>query len=299
MKGDVAMKKLLFLAAIILAMLMPLTVLPVSGAAARGEALLIWGGDALNDGDVYIKNELEKLGFTVTAVLDTDSTSEMANGKALIYICESIMSANVLDKFKNSPIPVIACEAGVYDDMLMTAVDGLFNEPVPDGAQVQILDHTITAGLSKEFDPYDEPSGKSWMLGIPAGDGKVIAVNSDDTTKAIVFVFDAGAAMLDGFKAPAKRAGFYYQGANASTASSDANKLWINLVNWMVPEPVPETTVAVTSAPEITPTEAPAPDNTADNAAVNPVTGDISLVLLIAAAAAACTSYVAGKRKKD
>jgi len=153
----------------------------------------------------------------------------MANDKALIYICESIMSANILDKFKNSPVPIIACEAGVYDDMLMTAADGLFNQPIPDGAIVQILDHTITSSLSKEFDPYDEPAGKSWMLGIPAGDVKVIAVNSDDTTKAIVF--DAGAAMLDGFKALAKRAGFYYQGANASTASFDANKLWINLVN--------------------------------------------------------------------
>lgn len=218
----------------------------------------------------------------------------------MIYICESITSTNVLDKFKSSPIPVIACEAGVYDDMLMTAADGFFNEPVPEGAKVQIFDHAITAGLPKEFEPYDEPSGKSWMLGIPAGESKVIAANSDDTTKAIVFVFDTGAAMLDNFKAPAKRAGFYFQGANASTASSDARKLWINLINWMAPEPVPETTPAATSAPETNPTATSAPDITSDSATVNPVTGDTSLVLLIAVAAAACTlSFVAGKRIKD
>lgn len=283
----ITVKKLFFLAAMFLTAMIFMASLPVSGMTARGEVLLVWGGDAINDGDAFIISELEKMGFSVTTVLDTDSTSEMADGKALVYICESIMSANVLDKFTKTPVPVIACEAGVYDDMLMTPADGLFNEGVPEGAMVQIFDHEITAGIPKEFEPYDEPSGKSWMLGMPEGDVRIIAASSADTTRAVVFVYDSGAVMADGFKAPAKRAGFYFQGAYASTASADAKKLWTNLISWLAPEPVPETTAEVVTVPDTDAAESPDAETVADNVTQSPATGDFSLFVLIIAAAAA------------
>lgn len=279
------------MAAMVLTAMIFMASLPVTGSTARGEVLLVWGGDAINEGDAFIISELEKLGFSVTTVLDTDSTSVMADGKALVYICESIMSANVLDKFTNSPVPVVACEAGVYDDMLMTPADGLFNEGVPEGAMVQIFDHEITAGIPKEFEPYDEPSGKSWMLGIPEGDVRIIAASSADTTRAVVFIYDSGANMADGFKAPAKRAGFYFQGAYASTASADAKKLWTNLINWMSPEPVPETTAEVVIVPDTVTAGSPDTEIIADSVTQSPATGDISLFMMIAAAAAAYMLY--------
>src|SRR5689334_9068254 len=87
----------------------------------QAKALLVVGSTTLVNGDTALKNRLAtNLGYAVTVVAGSTTTSTDASGKAVVVISESVTDTQVTTKFKSVTVPVVVLEPAILDDMGMT-----------------------------------------------------------------------------------------------------------------------------------------------------------------------------------
>ena len=78
------------------------------------------------------------------------STPGNLAGIDFVFISESTSSANILDAYKDSAIPVVNAETWTYDDMGF-APDGTFNSDPGDELTIVNTDHPITEGFKGDI----------------------------------------------------------------------------------------------------------------------------------------------------
>jgi hypothetical protein len=178
-----------------------------------------------------VKARLESLGFTVTVKSDNSSATADASGKVLVFVAESSGSTSVTSKFRDVAVPVVACEAFIYDDMRMTGTAETEFDYQLDTTEVTIVDasHPLAAGLSGPVAISTANARVMW--GIPGSAAKKVATLVGKPTQITVFAYEAGADMV-GQKAPARRVGLFIDDVAAGALTTNGTKLLDAAIVW-------------------------------------------------------------------
>lgn len=191
-------------------------------------ALLVVGSAALAAGDAALHNRLLSLGFTVTIRTGTAVTAADAGGKVVV-ISESVTSADVNTKLRNVPVPVVALESALFDDLGF--VDAVATNYGTAASQSSLLllgapgaptgDVTVTVTSS--------PHAFAW--GKPVASAVRIATVAGDVSRSTIFSFEKG-SLLSGTTAAARRAGWFATAGAPASFNTNAWSLFDGLMRW-------------------------------------------------------------------
>ncbi|HIZ55873.1 MAG TPA: hypothetical protein H9671_06675 [Firmicutes bacterium] len=273
----------------------------ISVSAAEGTVLFVYGGTSVGEGDAAMQKHLEDMGFTVEMVEASASSTDMANGKAMVYVGESVAADAVGTKFSSVDVPVMMGEPGLFDEMLM----GDYNQTEGyEGTHTVVkADHPAAGGLSGEYKAFSTTAAPGWIYNY-ADTAEIIV--EDQEGNAAVCLYDEGVAMIDGSTAPARRASFYIRGQDAANATAETWQVFDGVVNWLTGS-TDEAPVESSEAPAESSTapaessETPATSQAESSAATSsPNTGDagIATVLAVCGLSAAALVVLAKKNSK-
>lgn len=206
-----------------------------------------------NDSDRAVMNRLQSQGWQVQPTGATPSQTSDADGKALIMISSTVSSGEVGDKFRNVAVPMINWEAALQDNFDMTDrpgdADNSTRGVVGSQSQLNIVaaNHPLAAGLGAGLKAYSNGGDASW--GVPGPGATVVATIADDPSRAALYVYEQGANLFDGTKAPAKRIHFPAGDNTFLALNADGLKLFDAAVNYATggrPQPPPDSRVSAT-----------------------------------------------------
>lgn len=203
----------------------------------QGRVLMVVGSTTLSAGDNYMKTRLPALGYTVATKLASQSSSADASGRELIILSNTCSTADVLDKFRAVAVPVITMFTGIYDDMALTTTADRW---VPTGKQLTIQNpmHPLAANLKGTVSV--TTNATSLAAGKPNANGVKVANVPGLPDQNVVFGYLAGAPMVDGFVAPARRVGFgVYADPGLSSVTTDGQALFDAAVKWATKQNLP------------------------------------------------------------
>ncbi|MDQ5823423.1 MAG: DUF6443 domain-containing protein, partial [Chloroflexota bacterium] len=196
-------------------------------------AMFVTGSLTLNAGETAIKNRLQTLGYIVNVRHYDYLVKEDINGKSLVLISSSVVPEAVDDRFIFAEVPVVLWEANLLDNMAMTSsTAGEFGFAASQ-TQVSISNasHAMAAGLSGTVTVSSSAGNMAW--GKVNGNAAKVATLTSDSTKAVIFGYEKGAAMFN-VLARARRVGFYFSDTTASALTTDGWTLFDAAVNWAV-----------------------------------------------------------------
>ncbi len=90
--------------------------------------------------------------------------------------------------------------------------------------------HQMAAGLTGTVPVTTAASTYSW--GVPQGDVQVVATIADNPQRALVYGYNKGAAMINGFVAPERRVMLFYGDDTASLLNDAGLKILDAAVDW-------------------------------------------------------------------
>ncbi|GEM_PF-2976466 len=249
-----------------------------NASAARNALLAVGGPAALTSRDTWLQQRLIDAGWTVTIGDDDTVTASSASGKQLIVLSESVTQAGIGTKFTSVAVPLISAEPFLYDELGMTGTGT--NQGGTSGAtetQVAVtaagVQSSLGAGLSAG-NATIASSGVDLSWGKPAATATVAATIASDATKATLFGYRTGAAMVTG-TAPAPRVGWTHYTGSPTPLNSTAVALFNAAIGWAAPA---SATTSVTYVRDVT-----------DRIIARKVNGNLN----------ACFSYTAGGDTPD
>ncbi|MBK7406331.1 MAG: PKD domain-containing protein, partial [Phycisphaerales bacterium] len=189
---------------------------------------MIGGSLPPSPSDQAVADFLSGLGYQVTSFDDDrgarPSAAEIAEQFDAVVISSTITSSNIAGDFRDEDIPLVFWENALLQTDREPLAD---NHAVQGGAQaINILDnaHPITKGLDTgDLTVFASPSNMSVGLGNIAPGAQVLASRSGAPGDAAIIAADAGALLLGGHTAPARRAFLFLEDANW-LATTDAGK---------------------------------------------------------------------------
>lgn len=173
-----------------------LLILVVGWTAAEGEKLVLVGSEAPDPKDALLIEYLEKWGYVVEPHEHLEKHPVKLAGIDLVFISESTSSANILDAYKDSTVPVVNAETWTYDDMGFAA-DGTFNSDPGDKLKLTNLEHPITEGF-KETVTVHKPLANIMACNALEGDVEILAVREDIDDLVAISVYEEGAKTMKG-----------------------------------------------------------------------------------------------------
>jgi hypothetical protein len=197
---------------------------PTSGGTKHGQATIVWGygehsptpkpTDPPKAFDLAMKARLEAKGLKVDMVVDALSTVAAVAGKIdLLVISSSINRTNLFDagkpRFKDLAIPTIVMKDGTIEVMgLGMGSAGGFSTAVGE-TQISIIapSDPLAAGLMGNVTVYTKGDRLIWAN--PGPMARKIATVVGHPDEITIFAYAAGAPMIGGATAPAKRMGFF------------------------------------------------------------------------------------------
>jgi hypothetical protein len=258
------MKKSLILSAFVIALLILVATVPCAHALTRGTALVVHGtADGILEGDRGVADKLTSYGFDVDIMLAADCDENTWVDYDIIFIGESVMSADVGTKFTEADCVVIVSEPGNYDELLMGNYDSQYDtENVYSKGSYIVVNDIVNCGLSK-FEGFSSEEVAPGFL-LEWGAGGVVVVENEKGSPAVT-VFSPGSELFDRSSALNYRIQWFFRGQDAVHATDDAWKVFESVINYVMPLPVPEETAAETIAEaETVTTETTAAAQTSD-----------------------------------
>jgi hypothetical protein len=192
--------------------------------------LLVVGNATLNTGDSAIQSVLWRMGYNAVIKTASAATSADASGKTAVLISSTVNSTDVGTKFKSVSVPVVTWEAQLFDDMGMTSTSSGDFGTATGQTQIGFVNtaHPMAAGLSQNITDgglvYAAAGTMTW--GKPAASAIKVATLISDSSKAVVFGYNTGAAMV-GLTAPARRVGLLFHDTSASNATGYWSSEWL------------------------------------------------------------------------
>jgi len=213
----------------------------------HGRATIVWGygehsptpkpTDPPKAFDLAMKARLEAKGLMVDMVVDALSTVAAVTDKIdLLVISSSINRTNLFDgakaRFKDVAIPTIVMKDGTIEVMgLGTGSAGGFSTAVGE-TQIAIVapGDPLAAGLMGNVTVYTKGDRLIWANPGPAA--KKIATVVGQPTEITIFAYAAGAQMVGGAVAPAKRMSFFIH--RNTNYSPDGIKLFDAAIDYLL-----------------------------------------------------------------
>jgi hypothetical protein len=194
-----------------------------------------------NASDLAIISRLESKGWQVIPKGAVASQTGDADGKVLIITSSTVSSGEVGDKFRSVAVPVLNWEAALQDNFDMTDrpgdADGVTRGVSGGQSSLNIIraDHPLAAGLSAGLQAYSTGQDASW--GVPGSGATIIATIADNPNRAALYVYDKGATLFDGSKAPAARLHFPAGDNTFLALNENGLKLFDAAVKYLAGEP--------------------------------------------------------------
>ncbi len=131
----------------------------------------------------------------------------------IIYQSSSILADTLLAHamLRDVHQPIVSSEDNYYPYLMISdsTEDEHFGDIESDGfIKVVNPDHFIAAGLTDYVQVIFDEGWVSW--GTPKGDAEIIAMYPGCDDKALIFCYDKGDEMNNGYKAPARRVGHFF-----------------------------------------------------------------------------------------
>ncbi len=164
--------------------------------SAAGEKLLLVGSGEPDPKDVLLVDYLEEWGYEIELREHLAKHPGNLAGIDFVFISESTSSANILDAYEDSAIPVVNAESWTYDDMGF-APDGTFNSDPGDDLTIVNSDHPITEGF-KDKVTVSKPAVSLMTCSGFEGDVDILAVRSDIDDLVAISVYEKGAKTMKG-----------------------------------------------------------------------------------------------------
>lgn len=241
--------------------------LPLTAAAPRGKALIVHGGaDGLGAGDKAVADRLESLGFTVDDVYAKNSTADSDEGYDLLYVPESVTSADVATKFTDTKAAVIIGEPGLMDEFLVGQYDTTYDTNAYKGTY-KIVNDTFSSGIKAPFKGFTTDDVVPGFLKERCK-GSIVIAENENGAPAVTLV-KPGAELTDGSKANGYRIQWFFRRQDSANASAETWQLFDAAINYMFPKP----------------------------AAASPTTFDPTLGLMLLSALGAGTFFATKKRR--
>lgn len=220
-----------------LAVLALLLAAPLPAAAL--DALFVVREIPLGDGDEIVDLQLRLRGWNVTLIDDDVVVVGDATGMDLVLVSGTVSSTKVGNTFTTLATPVVTWESFIFDDMGMTG--GTSNVDLGTTTNQTDLDivggNPLSANLSAGTILMSQRLERiTW--GVPNGNAIVGAYEAGSLTRAAVFGYDTGVAMVTG-NAPARRVGLFLGDFVAREWTADAVDLFEHAISWAVDEPPP------------------------------------------------------------
>lgn len=190
-------------------------------------------GNTLTPGDKVMSDRLKSSGFVVDTVSDMAVTTMFAASHDLIVISSSAESAPLGTKVRDVTVPVVSIENGEYGPMRMSGTNtGTDSGMLANQTSVTITmpNHPLAAGLTGTVTISSMAGELGW--GVPAPAAVIVATLTGNPARAAVFGYAAGAAMVGGQVAPARRVGYAVREALAANLTADGLKLFDAAVTW-------------------------------------------------------------------
>ena len=187
-------------------------------------------------GDQAIVDRLGGFGFNVDIIDDNVSQSINAFGKKLVVISSTVASGSVGTKFRDVAVPVLLWEQLNQDDFGMTSDEDGVTRGGTDADQTEL---NILGGLGMEFTGSipsgiqivaDQPTAFTW--GSPNENAIVGATLANDPSRAALYGYEAGAAMIDGFIAPGRRVFAFLTDEAATSLNETGRQLFDGALSW-------------------------------------------------------------------
>lgn len=197
----------------------------------------IVGNTELNAGDAAVLSHLVSLGFEVEVYDDAAAARPTATALAAqhdaVLVSSTITSANVGGEFRTANVPVIFWESA----LLQTAREALSDAGSEQGNQTQINiisnAHPVMRGLATGTTGVFTASRSMSVATNPVAPGAtVLATRTANAAHSAVIVADAGATLLGGYIAPARRVFLFFQDASFSVATPAARTILGNAACW-------------------------------------------------------------------
>ena len=168
----------------------------VSSVIAEGEKLALVGSGAPDPKDNPLIEHLEEWGYVVEPHEHLAKHPVNLADIDFVFISESTSSANILDAYKNSTVPVVNAETWTYDDMGFAA-DGTFNSDPGDEITVIDTEHPIMEGFKGDI-TVSKPSAPLMTCSGFEGDIEILAVRADNDDLVAISVYEKGAKTIKG-----------------------------------------------------------------------------------------------------
>jgi hypothetical protein len=193
--------------------------------------LLVAASTTLGAGDAAARDRLLATGHTVVVRTGSGAVTADAAGKALVLLSSTVTSANVNTKFRTVVSPVLTWESLLLDDLGMTGNASADQGTLSAQTQVDIVapTHPLAAGLTGRVTVTSSPQTFTW--GRPNGNAALVARPAGDTTRAVIFGYEKGAAM-PGLAAPGRRVGFFLTDTSAASLTTAGGSLFDAAVRW-------------------------------------------------------------------
>ncbi len=197
------------------------------------DILFVVGNSSLNNGDAAVKHYLISLGYNVLVKDPRWATLDMARGKGLVIISSTVNSSDIGSRFTQIDVPVLTWEAALYDDLKMTGnLNGSdYGSDFGDVVTVDGAAGPLAAGFNGVTKVATSRTNLGWGK-VMGSDAKIIAYQAGDKWRVNIFVYDKGAQMMGGMKAPGIRIGFYFDGEAASLRTPAGAKLFRTVVEY-------------------------------------------------------------------
>jgi len=122
----------------------------------------------------------------------------------------------------------------IYDDNELTPSCGSGNCGTTSTNSTQIViaapAHPLAAGLSGTVTVAS--SSTKWSYGKPAASATVVATHPNDSSQAVLFGYETGAAMDGGLTAPERRVGLFFRKTTPGNANANGWALFDAAVDW-------------------------------------------------------------------
>ncbi|MDX2021168.1 MAG: M4 family metallopeptidase [Deltaproteobacteria bacterium] len=206
----------------------------VASPPVPGTALVVVGAVPLSAGDAALVQRLQtQHALTVVTKTADASVTADATGKALVLISETVASGAVNTKFTAVTVPVINLEPALQDDLGMTSTTwdtSMGSAASQTAVTIALPTHPLAGGLSGQ--PSVVTSGANFLWGQPSASAQIVATLVGAPTRATVYGYTAGAAMVSG-TAPARRVGLFPTGGVPSQLNTNGWALFDAAVGWV------------------------------------------------------------------
>jgi hypothetical protein len=204
------------------------------GRAGASALFVVGSAGDLSPADRAVRDRLAALGFKVELAEGGGVQAAAVEGRALVVISATVQASDVGDTFASSAVPVLTWAGLLFEDMKLTG--GIYQQDygtVLGQEEIEVISPTHPLAASLEGVAEATATGRSYHWGKPGPGAAVIATIPNRHDRALLFAYEAGAALADGRPAAGRRIAAFYSATSAAYFTAAGWQLFDAAAKWL------------------------------------------------------------------